>query len=138
VIELANTIIQERTALDARLAQLAGGNERVSAPAMDHMQSLSGDTFDKTFASSAVRGHCRLISAYETMKLTSTNPALKDIARQAIPALRGDLTVALAVLRSSGPTLATHHQEAVASADARGNAKAPVFWEPISLVAAPW
>ncbi|HKT30012.1 DUF4142 domain-containing protein [Dyella sp.] len=142
VIDLANTIIQERTALTAQLAQLLpGANDHArqataDSPMMDRMQTLNGDAFDKTFASAAVRNHCRMISAYEAMKVTSINPALKDFAHQAIPALRGNLTVAMAVLRSSGWTV-PHRQEAVASADTHGGSKA-VFWEPISLVAAPW
>ncbi|HUB89724.1 MAG TPA: DUF4142 domain-containing protein [Dyella sp.] len=142
VIELANTIIQERTSLDARMAQLLPGADAKPAagdnPAIDRMQALDGDAFDKTFASSVVRSHCRAISAYEAMKVTSTNPALKDFAHDAIPALRGNLTVAMAVLRSSGSGWAPHHQHAVAVADTHGGSKAPLFWEPISLVAAPW
>jgi putative membrane protein len=139
VIDLANTIIQERTTLDTQLAQLVGNTKHeqpVADAAMDHLQSLNGDAFDRTFASSAVRNHCRLISAYQAIKMTSSNPALKDVAHQAIPALRGNLTVALSVLRSRSLNSA-HPQEAVASVDARGS-KASVFWEPISLVAAPW
>ncbi|MFC3653160.1 DUF4142 domain-containing protein [Dyella humi] len=139
VIELANTIIQERSDLDTRLAQLASNNkpeQPTTNAAMDHLQSLNGGAFDRTFASSVVRSHCRLISAYEAMKMTSSNPLLSDVAHQAIPALRGNLTVALSVLRSSGLNSA-RPQEALASADARAS-KASVFWEPISLVAAPW
>jgi predicted outer membrane protein len=146
VIELANTIIQERSALDMRMAPLIDRNAHAqldqqqaaaSDDAVSHVQHLNGDMFDKTFASTAVRSHCRLISAYEAMKLTASSQALKDLAHQAIPALRGDLTVAMAVLRSSGPATPRHH-EALASADGRGGSKAAVFWEPISLVAAPW
>jgi len=136
VIDLANTIIQERTALDARLAQFTSSKPtQPAADTIDRMQALNGQAFDRTFASSAVRSHCRMVSAYEAMKATSTNPALKDLAHETITTLRGNLTVAMAVLRSSGPAM--HAQEAVASVDARGS-KAPVFWEPISLVAAPW
>jgi len=139
VIELANTIIQERSALDAQLAQLQGNGKRAQVqPAsdeVDRLQALDGDMFDRSFASSAVRNHCRTISAYETMKASATSPALKDLAHQAIPALRGSLTVALTVLRAAGPT-PMRHQEALASADSR--AKKAMFWEPISLVAAPW
>jgi putative membrane protein len=141
VIDLANSIIQERTTLSQRMAQLLPGNAHSKQAADDNpmvtrMQTLDGDAFDKTFASSAVRSHCRLISAYQAMKLTSTNPALKDFANSAIPALRGNLTVALTVLRSSG--WMKKHQEAVASVETHNGSKAPVFWEPISLVAAPW
>ena len=142
VIELASTIIQQRTALNARMAALLPPSSQparaaaASSAMMEHMQALDGDAFDKTFASTAVRSHCRMISAYEAMKLNASNPALKDFAHEAIPALRGNLTVAMTVLRSSGPSM--QHQQAVASADTRGGSKAPVFWEPISLVAAPW
>lgn len=136
VIDLANTIIQQRTALDARLAQFSGSKPmQPSTGTIDRMQALNGESFDRTFASSAVRSHCRMVSAYEVVKTTSTHLALKDLAHETIPALRGNLTVAMAVLRSSGPTM--HPQETVASVDARGS-KALVFWEPISLVAAPW
>jgi len=144
VIELANTIIQERTSLEARMTQLlpgAGAHATQAAgdnPAINRMQALDGDAFDKTFASAAVRNHCRAISAYEAMKVTSTNPALKDFAHTAVPALRENLTVAMAVLRSSGSGWAPRQQQAVAVADMHGGSKAPLFWEPISLVAAPW
>ncbi|WP_284319249.1 DUF4142 domain-containing protein [Dyella acidisoli] len=140
VIELANTIIQERTALDTQLAQLTtdkhlGAQQATTSITLYHMQALNGDAFDRTFASSAVRSHCRMISAYEAAKAASANSALKDLAHQTIPALRNNLTVAMALLRSSGPT--AHPQETMASVDTRGS-KALVFWEPISLVAAPW
>ena len=144
VIDLANTIIQERTALGARMAQLQpGASEQThqavdNNPMMNRMQSLNGDTFDKTFASAAVRNHCRMISAYEAMKMNAINPAMKNFAHEAIPALRGNLTVAMALLRSSGWAM-VHHQQAVASTDTHGGgSKATVFWEPVSLVAAPW
>ena len=137
VIELANSIIQERSLLDAQLAQLNGSKrtEQPAATTMDRMQTLNGDAFDRTFASSAVRSHCRMISAYEAMKVSSANPMLKDFAHQTIPALRSNLTVAMSVLRSAGP--APRPQDTLASVDAHGS-KAMVFWEPISLVAAPW
>jgi putative membrane protein len=144
VIDLANTIIQERTALSARMAQLQpGANEQTrqagdNNPIMNRMQSLDGDAFDKTFASAAVRNHCRMISAYEAMKMNAINPAMKNFAHEAIPALRSNLTIAMALLRSPGWAM-VHHQQAVASADTHGGgSKAPVFWEPVSLVAAPW
>ncbi|WP_233840161.1 DUF4142 domain-containing protein [Dyella sp. 2HG41-7] len=142
VIDLANSIIQERTALETRLAQLTpghdeGANQPAAATSMlARMQALSGDAFDKTFASASVKSHCRIISAYEAMKLSSSDVALRDLAHDAIPALRGNLTVALSVLRSSDWT-PSRHQEALTAVDSHA-AKAPVFWEPISLVAAPW
>lgn len=140
VIELANTIIQERSALDAQLVQLVD-SKQAQQPAVDiasveRLQALDGKTFDRTFASAAVRNHCRTISAYEAVKLNASTPALKDLTHDAIPALRGSLTVALSVLRSSGPT-PMRHQEALAAADPHAT-KTPKFWEPISLVAAPW
>ena len=139
VIELANSIIQERSSLDAHLAQLSGSEHadagQPSVNTMIHMQALNGDAFDRTFASSAVRSHCRMISAYEAMKMSSANPMLKDFAHETIPALRNNLTVAMSVLRSSGP--APRPQDALASVDTHGS-KALVFWEPVSLVAAPW
>jgi predicted outer membrane protein len=119
--------------------QLSGSKhadtEQPAATATARMQTLNGDAFDRSFASSAVRSHCRMISAYEAMKMSSSNPALQGFAHQTIPTLRSNLTVAMSVLRSSGPT--PRAQEAVASVDTHGS-KAMVFWEPISLVAAPW
>ncbi|HUA81638.1 MAG TPA: DUF4142 domain-containing protein [Dyella sp.] len=144
VIDLANSIIQERTSLDMRLAQLmpnhdegTGAVQSASATSMlTRLQSLSGDAFDKTFASASVKNHCRIISAYEAMKVSSSDVALRDLAHDAIPALRTNLTVAMSVLRSSDWT-PSRHQEALSAVDSHA-AKAPVFWEPISLVAAPW
>jgi len=143
VIQLANTMIQERTALNARMAQLmpnqgaADTQAQGDDPTMDRLQALNGDAFDKTFTSALVRSHCRIISAYEAVKLNTSNASLKELAHEAIPQLRGDLSVAIAVLRSSGWTAPAHHPEAIAAADTH-TSKAPVFWEPISLVAAPW
>ncbi|RUL75230.1 DUF4142 domain-containing protein [Dyella choica] len=142
VIELASSIIQQRNALSARMAQLRPGVDLQAAQVaggnamLEHMQALNGDAFDRTFTSSAVRNHCRMISAYEAMKVSSANPALRDFTHDAIPALRGNLTVAMSVLRSSGWT--KPQQEALATVDTHSGSKAAVFWEPISLVAAPW
>lgn len=144
VIDLANAIIQERTTLETHLVQLipsrdegAGVDQSAAATHMlDHLQSLNGDAFDKTFASASVKNHCRIISAYEAMKLSSSDIALRALAHDAIPALRSNLTVAMSVLRSSDWT-PSRHQEALTAVDSHA-AKAPVFWEPISLVAAPW
>lgn len=142
VIELANTIIQQRTALDDRMAQWLPSHGQLPQAAagntmLEHMQTLRGEAFDHSFASAAVRSHCRMISAYEAIKLNSTNPALQDFAHAAIPALRGNLTVAMTLLRSSA--WPPQHAQAVASADtSHTGSKAPVFWEPVSLVAAPW
>ncbi|WP_158545038.1 DUF4142 domain-containing protein [Dyella monticola] len=143
VLQLATTIVQERTALNARMAQLMP-NQRAAGtpmagddPTMDRLQALNGDAFDKTFTSALVRSHCRAISAYEAVRLNASNLSLKDLTHEAIPQLRGDLMVAIAVLRSSGWTAPAHHPEAIAAADTHA-AKAAVFWEPISLVAAPW
>lgn len=144
VLQLANTIIEERTALNDRMARLmparhaADAQAAVDDPTMDRLQALNGDAFDKIFTSALVRSHCRTISAYETAKVNASNQALKDLAHDAIPELRGNLTIAIAVLRSSGWTVPSHHpQQAIAAADTH-NTKAAVFWEPISLVAAPW
>ncbi|GAB2573778.1 DUF4142 domain-containing protein [Dyella jejuensis] len=145
VIDLANRIIEERTALNTRLTQLlARGSIRVDPkfPAsgdatMDKLQSLDGDAFDKTFASTLVRSHCRIISAYEAMKVTSSDLALRAIAHDAIPAFQGNLTIAFAIMRSNDWTSSSRHQEALTAADPHAM-KSSVFWEPISLVAAPW
>lgn len=148
VIALANAIIQERIALDNQLTQLLA--DKHSRTDKDHaasntvmvnrLQVLDGDAFDRMFTSAQVKSHCRMIAAYQTMKLTSTDPALKNIAHDAIPALRSNLTVALSVLRSSSDWApSAHHQDSLAVADTRtSSSKTPVFWEPVSLVAAPW
>ena len=144
VIELANTVIQERMALDARLVQLLGFRVNSPRPAADNdatitsLQALNGDAFDKTFAGLLVRDHNKIISAYECMKASSTNLALHDIVRHAVPELRGDLMTALVVLRSADWT-PTSHQQALTATDTR-NSKTSVFrGEPLSsIVAAPW
>ncbi len=145
VIELANTIINERTALDQQLAVLAAGSidrtalqrDAASSPRIATLQSLNGDAFDRTFAGLLVRDHCQIISAYETVKVTSTDAQLKTVARDAVPALQGNLTVALAFLKS-GSWKSAVRQDALTSTDAHASSKMPVYWESISIVAAPW
>jgi putative membrane protein len=142
VIALANTIIQERTTLDAQLAQVqatsdmrnkakpGAGNDAT----MTALQSLNGDAFDKTFAGLLIRDHYHIISAYEDMKANCTHISLQSIAHNAVPALRGNLTVALDFLRSENWKPSRQSSLAV---DSHGS-KVPVYWESISIVAAPW
>ena len=142
VIALANTIIQERTALDTQLAQVlttSGDMQNKAKPAdndatLTSLQSLNGDAFDKTFAGLLVRDHYQIISAYESMKANCTHAGLQSIAHDAVPALQGNLTVALDVLRSEDWNPSAHSLTAVES----HGAKVPAYWEPISIVAAPW
>lgn len=142
VLELANAIIQQRTALSARIAQLlpASGQhaQRVTARnvAMEQEPPLNGDAFDDIFTSTTVRSHCRMISAYEAMKLDSTNPALKLFAHEAIPTLRSNLAIAMTVLRASG--WAIEDQEKMSAPNARSRPQTPGLWAPVLLVAAPW
>jgi putative membrane protein len=145
VVDLANAIIQERTALDQQLAALASGSiDRTAVqqsvmdnPRMAALQSLNGDAFDKTFAGLLVRDHYQIICAYESMKAASTHDALKSVAHDAVPALQGDLMVALAFLRS-GSWTPSIHQEALTSTDSRSSKVPSVYGEPISIVTAPW
>jgi putative membrane protein len=145
VIALANTIIQERTALDAKLAQVfatahaqdkakpaAAGNDAT----LTALQSLNGDAFDKTFAGLLIRDHYRIISAYEAMKSACTHVGLQNITRDAVPALQGNLTVALDFLRSED-WKPSSHASALTAVDSHGS-KIPVYGESISIVAAPW
>jgi putative membrane protein len=145
VIALANTIIQERTALDAQLAGVLASSDvqdkakRFVADndtTLNALQSLSGEAFDKTFAGLLVRDHYHIISAYESQHVTCTHPELQTITRDAVPALRDNLTVALDVLRSES-WKPSSHQTALTAVDANGS-KVPVYWESISIVAAPW
>ncbi|RUL63429.1 DUF4142 domain-containing protein [Dyella dinghuensis] len=145
IVALANAIIQERTALDAKLSQVlaattAQGKAKPVAASNDAtltaLQSLNGDAFDKTFAGLLIRDHYRIISAYESMKSVCTHTGLQDITRDAVPALRGNLTVALDFLRSENWTRSAH-PSTLATVDSHGS-KVPVYWESISIVAAPW
>jgi putative membrane protein len=144
VIDLANAVIQERTALDARLVQLLGFGVNTPRPAADNdatmasLQSLNGDAFDKSFAGLLVRDHNKILSAYECIKASSTNLALHDIVRHAVPELQSNLMTALAVLRSAD-WAPSAHQQALTATDTR-NGKTSVFrGEPLSsIVAAPW
>jgi putative membrane protein len=145
VIALANTIIQERTALDAQLAGVLATSDaqdkakRTVADddtTLNALQSLNGEAFDKTFAGLLVRDHYHIISAYESQHVTCTHPGLQAITRDTVPALRDNLTVALDVLRSES-WKPSSRQSALAAVDANGS-KVPVYWESISIVAAPW
>jgi putative membrane protein len=143
VIALANAIIQERTALDAKLADVLATTrmqDKVNPAASDNnatltaLQSLNGDAFDKTFAGLLIRDHYYIISAYEAVKANCTHAGLQDITREAVPALQDNLTIALDFLRSENWK---PHPSALTAVDARGS-KVPVYWESISIVAAPW
>jgi putative membrane protein len=146
IVALANAIINERIALDQELVALASGSidhtalqqSATNTPRMVSLQSLSGDAFDKTFAGLLIRDHYQIISAYQTMKMTTAHDALKAVARDAVPALQGNLAVALSFLRS-GSCESTVHQDAslTAATDSRAT-KVPVYWESMSIVAAPW
>ena len=145
VLALANTIIQERTTLDAKLAQVfaAAHPQDKAKPAvagsdatLNALQSLNGDAFDKTFAGLLIRDHYHIISAYEAMKSTCIHVGLQNITRDAVPALQDNLTVALDFLRSEN-WKPSAHPSSLTAVDSRGS-KVPVYWESISIVAAPW
>lgn len=143
VLDLANTVIRERTTLDAQLALLLAGTAKsvVNEHAIPaSLQSLNGEAFDKSFAGLLVRDHNRIISAYECIKATSSNPALRDLVHDAVPQLQGNLMVALMVLRSPKWAHPAHPQTTVADSEPRTNKAAPVFFgEPLSsIVTAPW
>jgi putative membrane protein len=147
VIDLANTVIQERQALDERLVQLLGPNA-VSSPkpaannddAMASLQPLNGDAFDKAYAGLFVRDHNKIISAYECIKAHSSNLALRNVTRGAMPELRGNLMIALTMLRSPNWMLPSQRQQAVAAADTRTTKASAYLGEPLltSIVTAPW
>lgn len=144
VIELANTVIQERIALDARLLQLFGSHHTNAKLATDNdtnlasLQSLNGEAFDKSFAGLLVRDHNKIISAYECIRMTASNMALRNVVHSAVPELQGNLMVALTVLRSPNWTTTTHAQT-VATVDTH-TTKMPMFTgESLSsIVTAPW
>ncbi|GLQ97835.1 DUF4142 domain-containing protein [Dyella mobilis] len=142
VIALANAVIEERNALNAQLspftarvpaAPATNGNASIAS-----LQSLDGDTFDRTFAGLLVRDHNQIISAYECIKASASNPALRNVVHHAVPALQNNLMTALTVLRSANwaPIART---QALASTDTHAN-KTPVFvGESLSsIVAIPW
>lgn len=144
VIELANTVIQERMALDEKLAPLLGND--TAAPklaARDNanltaLQSLNGQAFDKSFAGLLVRDHNEIISAYECIKATASNQALRSVVHDTVPELQGNLMVALTVLRSAN-WAPTSHQQQLSAVDTHST-KMPVFMgESLSsIVTAPW
>jgi len=146
VIELANTVIRERQALDGRLVRLLG-RSAVSTPkpaanndaAMASLQPLNGEAFDKAFAALVVRDHNKIISAYECIKAHSSNLALRDVARGAMPELRGNLMVALTVLRSPN-WMPSEHQQAFATADTHATKANAYMGESMltSIVTVPW
>jgi putative membrane protein len=145
VIDLANTVIQERTALDAKLISLLPGNgvntakpETNNDASMTSLQSLNGDAFDKSFAGLLVRDHNKIISVYECIKVNATNLALRNLVHSAVPELRGNLMAALTVLRSSEWAPSSHLQ-AVAATDTHSSKTSMFVGEPLSsIVAAPW
>jgi putative membrane protein len=144
VIDLANTVIQERMALDEKLAPLLGND--IAAPKLatrdnanlTALQTLNGQAFDKSFAGLLVRDHNEIISAYECIKATASNPALRSVVHDTVPQLQGNLMVALIVLRSAN-WAPTSHQQQLSAVDTH-TTKMPVFMgESLSsIVTAPW
>jgi putative membrane protein len=147
IVALANMILTERAALDEKLATIAGKSvdraallqAATNCPRMAALQSLDGDTFDRTFAGQMIRDHYQIIPAYEAVKFSTANVAIKSFAHDAVPAMQGNLAVALSFLRDGGWRSASHQQVALngAAADAHAS-KVPVYWESLSIVAAPW
>lgn len=146
IVELANMIISERVALDQELANLADGSidrlalqqAALNNARMTALQSLNGDAFDKTFAGLLIRDHYQIIPAYEAVKVDATHDALKAFAHDAVPALQGNLAIALSFLRSGGWRSTPHQQVALTGAADAHASKVPVYWESLSIVAAPW
>jgi predicted outer membrane protein len=144
VIDLANTVIQERLALDNELVHLLQGAVGSPRPAADNdatmtaLQNLNGDSFDKYFAGIVVRDHNRILSAYQCIKASTHNIALHSIVHKAVPELQGNLMVAIAMLRS--PDWAPEaHSQALTAVETRNAKNSPFFGEPMSsIVAAPW
>jgi putative membrane protein len=144
IIDLANTVIRERTALNADLVPLLNTGVGSAIPAasneatMASLQVLNGDAFDKSFAGLLVRDHNKIISAYACIKASSTNLALRNIVRKAMPELQGNLMTAFTVLRSSDWSPSAH-QQALTAADTHSTKSALFMGEPLSsIVAAPW
>jgi putative membrane protein len=143
VIALANTVIHERSALNAQLAPFSESGQSPKFVAGDDtrlasLQALDGDAFDRTFAGLLVRDHNQIISAYECIKTSASNPSLRGVVHQAVPELQGNLMAALTVLRSANWAPIAHTQ-ALTATDSHVN-KAPVFvGESLSsIVAIPW
>jgi putative membrane protein len=146
VIDLANTVIQERQTLDGRLVQLLG-RSAVATPkpaatnddAIASLQPLNGEAFDKAYAALLVRDHNKIISQYECIKAHSSNLALRTVARSAMPELRGNLMIALTMLRSP-EWMPSQHQQALASADMHSAKTNAYLGQPLltSIVTAPW
>jgi putative membrane protein len=144
VIDLANVIIQERVALDARLVALLPGSVNTAKPGanndatMASLQSLNGEAFDKSFAGLLVRDHNKIISTYECIKASTTNLAIRNLVHSAVPELQGNLMAALMVLRSHEWAPSAHPQ-AVAATDTHTSKTSIFLGEPLSsIVAAPW
>jgi putative membrane protein len=144
VIDLANAVIEERLALDARLVQLIPGAVNMLKPGatndntMASLQTLNGDAFDKSFAGLIVRDHNKIISEYQCIKASSTNVALRHMVHISVPELQGNLMTALAVLRSADWPLSAHPQVAAAT-DTHTGKSSMFLGEPLSsIVAAPW
>ncbi|HTV85008.1 MAG TPA: DUF4142 domain-containing protein [Dyella sp.] len=147
ILEVANMVLAERSALDQKLAAIAGSSVDRAAlqqaathcARMATLESLSGDTFDKTFAGLMIRDHYQIIPAYEAVKFGTADTAIKAFAHDAVPALQGNLAVALSFLRAGGWRPLPHQQVALSNPVADTHAsKVPVYWESLSIVAAPW
>lgn len=105
---LARRIIEDHTALNARLSHFStgkkgrsnahGASEREILNRRARLKQLSGDAFDQAFAKLMVQDHEQAIATYKKAAHSSADAKLRDIARDGLPLLQAHLKAARAIV----------------------------------------
>lgn len=82
--------------------RLAAGMNRKDQATYEHLSSLSGDAFDKTYARDMVSDHVKDVAAFKKEAATGKNDAIRKFALETLPTLETHLKMAREMSRSVG------------------------------------
>ena len=108
VKEFGAMMVKDHGKANQELTDLAG-KKGVTLPAeldskhqgtVDKFSKLSGEAFDKEYASEMVSGHKKAVSDFEKASKSAADPDLKAWAGQTLPALQGHLKHAQALKKA--------------------------------------
>lgn len=113
VKDLATQFVTDHTQLDQAVQNTAqqAGVTLPNAPSNDQqavlnqLQGLSGGAFDNAWVTAEVAGHQKAIQATETEINQGSDPAVKQLAQQALPVLQAHLESLQALAQSLGIAL---------------------------------
>lgn len=102
VRQLGEHMVQDHTMLEAKLKAVASAKDIVLPTQLDakhqkkfdELASLSGAAFDRQYLDMQVKGHQKAISLFQQAAAENTEPAVRDLAKSALPQLQEHLQMA--------------------------------------------